>query len=147
PALPLVIVEGEIDALTLDEAGVPNVVSVPNGALSLECVDNCWEWLENFGEIIIWPDNDEPGHVMAQKLIKRLGEWRCRIVQSPYKDANDHLLAEGKESVLEAVVSAKEVPVAGIVRLADVQVLDIESQVRVLSFIKAINERVGGYMK
>lgn len=146
PALPLVIVEGEIDALTLDEAGVPNVVSVPNGALSLECVDNCWEWLENFGEIIIWPDNDEPGHGMAQKLIKRLGEWRCRIVQSPYKDANDHLLAEGKESVLDAVVSAKEVPVAGIVRLADVQVLDIESQERVLSFIKAINERVGGYM-
>lgn len=146
PALPLVIVEGEIDALTLDEAGVPNVVSVPNGAQSLECVDNCWEWLENFSEIIIWPDNDEPGHEMAQKLIKRLGEWRCKIVQSAYKDANDHLLAEGKDSVLDAVIAAKDVPVAGIVRLADVKAYNPEEQETVLSFISAINERIGGYI-
>lgn len=146
PALPLVICEGEMDALALDEAGVPNVVSVPNGSQGLDCVDNCWEWLERFSEVIIWPDNDEPGHEMAQKLIKRLGEWRCRIVQSEHKDANDHLQAEGKESVIEAVVAAKEVPVAGIVRLSDVKALDLESQEKVLSVVRAINERVGGYM-
>src|SRR5690606_20086379 len=120
--------------------------SVPNGAQNLQCVDNCWEWIERFAEIIIWPDNDEPGHEMAQKLVRRLGEWRCRIVQSEHKDANDHLRAEGRESVLQAVVSAKEVPVAGIVRLADVKSLDLESQEKALSIIKAINERVGGYM-
>lgn len=146
PSLPLVICEGEMDALALDEAGVPNVVSVSNGAQSLDCVNNCWDWLNQFSEIIIWPDNDDPGRELAERLIRRLGEWRCRIVQSQYKDANDHLLAEGPQSVLEAVVNAKDVPMAGIVRLADVKAYNVETQEKALSIIKAVNERVGGYL-
>lgn len=36
---PLIITEGEMDALTLDECGIPNVVSLPNGVNGLDCID------------------------------------------------------------------------------------------------------------
>ena len=42
-----VITEGEMDVLALHEAGIPNVVSVPNGATlnsnNLDYLDNCIE--------------------------------------------------------------------------------------------------------
>lgn len=145
PTLPLVITEGEMDALALDEAGVANVVSVPSGAEDLTCVDNCWDWLDQFNDIVIWPDNDEPGLEMCRKLISRLGRWRCRVVKSPHKDANEHLFREGKESTMMAVVQAAEVPIAGLVRLADVKAIDPAKMVRVLSSIGPINQIVGGY--
>lgn len=145
PEKPLIIVEGEMDALALDECGIENVVSVPSGAGNLECVDNCWEWLEQFNRIIIWPDNDEPGHEMARKLIARLGEWRCSIVQCDIKDANEVLYRKGKEAVIELVQNAKEVPMAGIIRLADVKSVDYTKIERVKSSIEGVNKVLGGY--
>ena len=146
PKLPLVIVEGEMDALTLDEAGVPNVVSVPSGAEDLTCVDLCWDWLEQFKRVIIWPDADMPGREMARKLVARLGAWRCAIVQTTYKDANLVLYHKGKEAVAELVAAAVEVPISGLIRLADVKAFDHEEIVRVKSSLPAINRIVGGYM-
>lgn len=46
-----VIVEGEIDALSVWEAGIHTVVSTPNGStlksVNLEYLDNCIEWFDN----------------------------------------------------------------------------------------------------
>ncbi len=143
---PLVVVEGEIDALSLDEAGVPNVVSVPSGAEDLGCVDNCWDWLQKFHTVIIWPDNDSPGQEMCRKLINKIGAWRCWVVSVKHKDANEMLSAEGKEAVFKAVMNAKEVPITGLLRLSEVEPFDIDSAVRVKSSIRGINNIVGGYM-
>ena len=56
------IVEGEMDALSLIQAGIKNVVSVPNGATistnNLSYLDNCFEYFINKKEIILWVDND-----------------------------------------------------------------------------------------
>lgn len=145
-SLPLVIVEGEMDALTLDEADIPNVVSVPSGAEDLTCVDNCWEWIQKFNKIIIWPDNDIPGQEMCRKLISKLGAWRCWVVSVKYKDANEMLYREGKEAVWEAVAQAKEVPISGLVRLAHVKAFDFDSTARIRSSVKGINKIIGGYM-
>ncbi|KXG78264.1 toprim domain-containing protein [Thermotalea metallivorans] len=146
PSKPLVICEGEMDALALDEAGVENVVSVPSGTQDLTCVENNWDWLQQFNKIIIWADNDEAGQEMEKKLIGKLGEWRCYTVRSKYKDANVHLYKEGKESVKKAVENAKEVPVAGIIRLANVRQLDYSKIEKVKSSIEGVNEVLGGYM-
>ena len=142
---PLVITEGEFDALVLDEAGVENVVSVPSGAEDLTCVENCWNWLQRFKQVIIWPDNDEPGQEMCRKLIQRLGAWRCWVVKSEHKDANVVLHAKGKEAVKQAVLEAQEVPLSGLVRLADVKAFDVESMIRTRSTIERINSIIGGY--
>ncbi len=144
--LPLIITEGEFDALAISEAGMPNVVSVPSGAEDLTCVDHCWDWVQQFNHIVIWPDNDAPGQEMCRKLIQKLGAWRCYVVQSAHKDANEALHKEGPEAVLIAIEQAKEVPIAGLIRLADVRAFDYDSVVRVPSSIRAVNEVVGGYM-
>ena len=147
PAKPLVIVEGEFDVLALDEAGVDNVVSVPSGAEDLTCIDECWEWLQGFKKIIIWPDADPPGQDMCRKLINKLGAWRCYVVHcEDYKDPNECLYKVGPEETKMLCYAAKEVPISGLVRLADVQAFDWESIVRVRSTIKAINNIIGGYI-
>src|SRR5690606_33502833 len=89
PRLPLVIVEGEIDALSLDECAIPAVVSGASGAEDFTCGDECWEWLEQCRDVIIWPDNDAPALEMCRKLVQRLGAGRCLVVRSSRKDANE----------------------------------------------------------
>lgn len=143
---PLVIVEGEMDALALDECGVENVVSVPSGASNLDCVDNTWDWLEQFSKVIIWPDNDDAGQEMARRIIAKLGEWRCYIVKSKHKDANRAMAKDGKDSVKKAVENAEEIPVAGITRMAHVAPIDYSKIRKVRSSIKGVDKVVGGYM-
>lgn len=146
PALPLVVVEGEIDALSLDEAKVKNVVSVPSGAEDLTCVDLCWEWLQGFRKIYIWVDNDEPGQKLQRNLINRLGAGRCWVVQGPYKDANEVLQKEGTKGIVNAIKSAVEVPISGLIRLADVKPFDYANAVRVRSGFRGIDQIMGGFI-
>ena len=143
---PLIICEGEIDALSIVEAGIDNAVSVPSGAEDLTCVDLCWEWLEGFKKIIIWPDNDEPGWGMCEKLIKRLGAWRCWTISTERKDANEVLYFDGAEAVRDAIAGAKEVPIKGLLRLSEAKVFDFESAARVRSGIPALDKVMGGFI-
>lgn len=146
PADPLVIVEGEMDALALDEAGVKNVVSVPSGAEDLTWIKTCWEWLQQFQKIYIWGDQDEPGQEMVKKVINRLGEYRCYIVQCDRKDANEVLFFDGKDKVKELASTPKEVPIAGLLRLADVENFDYSKVQRVSSGLSLVDKAVGGFM-
>lgn len=146
PELPLVIVEGEMDALALDEAGIKNVVSVPSGSEDLDCIKICWSWLETFKKIIIWGDNDEPGQEMIRKLINRLGEYRCSLVNSDRKDANEVLYHDGKDKIINAIANAKEVPIAGLLRLSDVENFDYSKAERVSSGFELIDKAIGGFM-
>jgi twinkle protein len=143
---PLVIVEGEMDALALDEAGVDNVTSVPSGNEDLTWIENCWEWLERFEKIIIWGDNDDPGRKMVRNIIARLGDYRCATVESQYKDANIALFKDGKEKTKAAVLNAKTIPVNGLIELADVMPLDIKHRERTKSGIAVLDEETGGFL-
>lgn len=143
---PLTICEGEMDALALDEAGIDNVVSVPNGAQDLSCIENCWEWLDKFKQVILWVDNDEPGRKLEWNLIQRLGSWRCSVIRHKRKDANEVLLLDGKQAVKDAVNGAVEVPMEGLVSLAEVPSLDYQDVVRVRSGIRGIDQAIGGFM-
>lgn len=146
PSRPLVIVEGEMDALALDEAGIKNVVSVPSGAEDLTCVDLCWEWLQKFRKIILWVDNDEPGRKLQRNLINRLGAARCWVAQNPWKDANEALIKDGPESLCKCVQEAVEVPIAGLVRLADIKPFDYENATRIRSGIRGVDKAIGAFM-
>lgn len=105
-AQPLIITEGQIDALSLYEAGVRNVVSVPCGCTNLEWVDHCWDWLEKFQTVILFGDSDEPGRKMVRDVVRRLDEARCMVVEDyperpdgrPCKDANEILFFHGAEA-------------------------------------------------
>lgn len=120
-----VIVEGEIDCLSLHEAGVFNSVSVPNGASKgsqkLEYVDNCWESFTDKKKVVIAVDNDEAGNSLKEELARRIGKAKCYTVTYPdgCKDANEVLMKYGKEAVAQMIESATEWPLEGIVSMDD----------------------------
>ena len=90
------ICEGEIDAMTLHQCGIP-ALSVNAGAGNHQWVENDWARLDRFSEILIFFDNDEAGNKGAQELVHRLGVERCKRVVLPSKDANEYL-QQGAES-------------------------------------------------
>jgi len=120
-----VIVEGEIDCLSLHESGIYNSVSVPNGAAPgvqrLEYLDNCYRHFEKKKKIIIAVDNDDPGRLLRDELVRRLGAEKCWIVQWPdgIKDTNELLIKKGKGAVKDLINNAVEWPLEGILNLED----------------------------
>lgn len=144
-SIPLVIVEGEMDALTLDECGIKNVVSVPSGSEDLECIDNQWETLEKFKQIIIWNDTDDAGVEMRKKLISRLGEDRCKYIEGKYKDSNEQLMKDGKESVINSFKSPKTIPIEWAKPLDEFEEWNPDDQVFIKSGINQIDETLGGF--
>lgn len=155
---PLVITEGEIDALSVYESGYHNVVSVPSGCNNMEWVTLCWDWLEKFSQIILFGDNDDPGIAMVNTLSKRLGEERC-MIPSKYpdlvvngkdhgrlcKDANEILYAYGAEYLFEMVKSCEPVPIKGVINLADVPFVDPSTVPRIFTKIPALDNAIGGF--
>ena len=120
-----VIVEGEMDALSLFDVGITNVVSVPNGAtlnrLNLDYLDNCIEYFEDKQKIILATDSDEAGQNLQQELIRRFGAEVCWMADfGVHKDANDMLMADGRNAVINAIHNAKAVPLENVVTVNDI---------------------------
>lgn len=86
----IAITEGEIDAMTLHQMGIP-ALSVNQGAGNHQWIENDWDRLDRFSDILICFDNDEPGNKGAVEVIKRLGIERCRRVIMGANDANQWL--------------------------------------------------------
>ncbi len=116
------LVEGEGDCLSFIEAGIDNVISVPNGAnKNLEWLDDFMEWFDDKKTIYIAVDNDEKGVMLKEEMVRRFGPERCMIVNwsDGCKDANDQLRKYGKESLRNCVDAAQDVKVGGIYYLED----------------------------
>lgn len=98
----LVIVEGEVDALTLRQLGIPAVATLGAGktkGLSL---------LQATRTIYLGYDMDPAGDTGVEKLVSELGSYRCKRVHWGDKDPNDWLQAGAtKEQFVEAIKAAK----------------------------------------
>ena len=127
----LIICEGEMDALSLMEAGYESSVSVPNGAVMKVSEvrtydsnnDNKFKFLwdakkqiENAGRILIATDADDAGQAMAEEIARRIGKDKVYKVHYPEgcKDANDVLLKHGKDGIDNLVTGATPWPVRGL---------------------------------
>ena len=117
----VIIVEGEIDALTFIQAGFENTLSVPNGAnKNLEYLDSCIEMFAGIKKIYIAVDQDTKGIELRGELIRRLGPERCYIVSfKDCKDANEYLLKYG-DGIKDVISSAVPVPVKGIIEAGNI---------------------------
>lgn len=125
---PVVIVEGEIDALTLMECGIENVLSVPSGApmkvtdgkidasedKRFSFVWNAFDMLKNVPYVVIATDTDTAGQALAEELARRIGKDKCRIASFDYKDLNEAFLDKGEDLVKEIIDGAEPYPVAGL---------------------------------
>ena len=130
---PLLIVEGDYELLSVVEAGYNNVVSIPNGAGSVDFIESCWEFLDNFKEITLWYDNDKAGEKGKSKMSKLLIKWKLRHIVSVENDANEVLTTHGKEKVLEYIRSSKELKLDGISDLSTDVVRKKMSQVKAVA--------------
>ncbi|NDV59039.1 DNA primase [Bacteroides sp. 519] len=119
-----IITEGEIDALSFITAGRMDVISVPSGA------NTNLSWLDRFigthfddkQTIFIAVDTDAKGVILRDELVRRLGMHRCRIVSfdEGCKDANEHLLKYGADSLKLLLDTAPEVPLEGVFTAIDI---------------------------
>jgi len=129
---PVVITEGEWDAIAALQAGVPFVVSVPNGAPAQITADldgaKRYDWVDRHAadlagvkEFIIASDGDQAGYNLRADLVALLGADRCRFVEYPAacKDLNEVLVDHGEEALWRCIHTAKPFPVQGLYTLDD----------------------------
>lgn len=126
----LIIVEGEMDALSLMECGYESVVSVPNGAIakvkdytprpeednSFRFLWDAKDMLDSALKVVIATDADEAGNAMAEELARRIGKDRVWKIEWPEgcKDANEALITLGKDGLENLVNNPAPWPVSGI---------------------------------
>lgn len=111
----LILTEGQIDSLSVIEAGIGNAVSVPNGVKAFTWVAPCARWMENFDKLIVFGDN-EKGHVtLVEDIKRRFPASKIFVVREEdycgCKDANEILQKLGKEQVRKCIENAKPSPV------------------------------------
>lgn len=127
-AEPLIITEGEFDALAAIQCGFPRVMSVPNGApskaetASLGYLTEVEDQLRKMPEIVLAFDDDDAGANLLHDFSIRLGKARCKWLKYPKgcKDLNDALRLYGAKGVAETIKRAQWVQVDGLYRMSEV---------------------------
>ena len=118
-----IITEGEMDALSFYEIGMTSVISVPNGAnANLDYLDDFIEdYFEDKETIYVAVDTDTKGVMLRDELVRRFGADRCRVLDfgEDCKDANEHLMAHGRESLRQCLTNAPEIKVDGVFTVSD----------------------------
>lgn len=118
-----IITEGEMDALSFYECGRRDVISVPNGASeNLDYLDDfIEEYFDDKETIYIASDTDTKGVLLRDELLRRFGAERCRVLEygEGCKDANEHLLKYGRDSLLKCIADAPEIKLEGIFTVSD----------------------------
>lgn len=119
----LYIVEGEMDALAMLEAGIRNVVSVPSGGgkKRMPFIETCEEWVKPFERIILALDGDEKGQAMQDELARCYGKDICWQIKWPADcpDANAFLQTYGKAELEAHCRSPEPYPVEGVFGVSD----------------------------
>lgn len=125
-----IVVEGEVDKLSVEVVGFTSCVSVPDGAPAVNAKNYAskFAYLEadedrilGVKEWILAVDNDEPGKRLEDELARRLGRENCKRVRWPdgCKDANDVLVKHGVETLRACLENAEPFPIAGVFELED----------------------------
>lgn len=147
---PLIITEGQLDSLSVAEAGIENAVSVPTGASGFTWFSYSLLWLRQFKEIVVFGDC-EHGHItLIDGISSRLQNTdiliRC-VRPCDYlgeKDANDILRKYGPMAVRFAVEHAELPKLTNVKQLADVQSVDINKLDKIKTGIDDLDRCIRG---
>lgn len=121
----LIITEGEFDAIAIAQLGALQVVSLPNGAASVQTTfRNQYDYLQKFDEIYLAFDMDEAGNKAVEEARKLLPPNKFRRIVFPAKDANDwirdnphvekadldHLMRNSMKICVDEIVHFRDLP-------------------------------------
>ena len=147
----LVITEGQIDSLSLTEAGIENALSVPMGKNNFNWVNTCWDFLQHFKKIIVFGDNENGKITLVDEIARMLKRHQILVVRSSdyqgMKDANDILRHFGKQALIQAVTNAKPLQIDRIISLADIKSVDISEMPHFSTGIAEIDRLTGGFFE
>lgn len=144
---PLVITEGQIDALSLAEVGVENATSVPNGCTSFGWITSCYAYVSRFPSILVMGDCEKGRVTLVEKISKAFQKPVYYVPPDRYygaKDANEILQSYGKETLLSSFRSAVEYMPAHILQLADVEPVDYSTMPRIKTGVGLLDNLLGG---
>lgn len=145
---PLIITEGQIDSLSVTEAGINSAVSVPTGAQGSTWVPHCYEWVNRFEEIIVFGDCENGKITLTDMIQSRFSRKKIRIVRiedyKGCKDANEILKAYGKEAIKQAIENAAPVLNKQVRNMAEVQAVDFRTIPKIKTGYKKLDEILHG---
>ena len=148
--LPLVITEGEYDALSVSQVlgDSYNVTSLVNGSNSVvQFISNYRDTLVSANQIILFFDNDNAGHEAVKEFIRKWGYSKLYTVNgNPLKDANDLLVSQQEALIKALVLSAKKEQMEGVDCIAnmDQSILDEVQPPAIPSQYTALDYYLGG---
>jgi twinkle protein len=156
---PIVITEGEMDALAAIQCDFPRTVSVPDGAPAEPLGGAAGSKYSYFDEvmvrlreatIILAVDGDKVGANLFLDLVLRLGRARCKFVTYPLKrnnreqrckDLNEVLVEWGARGVTETLSKASWAKMDGVFRPSELPPLP-ENPAMALGFGKPLDDLV-----
>ena len=143
----LVLTEGQLDSLSVAEAGIENAVSVPTGANGFTWIPYCWDWLTKFEEIVVFGDCEKGKLTILDDISKRFPNKVKHVRESDYlkcKDANEILLKHGPDAIKKAVDNAIALPVNKVLSLADVENVNIFELQKLKTGLKELDDTLYG---
>lgn len=145
---PLIITEGQIDSLSVASCGLDNAVSVPTGAHGFTWIDNCYDFVEKFQEIIIFGDCENGEITLVDGISKRFPKKMIKVVRPQdylgEKDANDILRKYGKDAILTAIGNAEVRPVKAVKELDKAKSVNLMQAEHLKTGILQIDKAIGG---
>lgn len=144
----LIMTEGQIDSLSVAEAGFENAVSVPTGKNGFTWVPHCWDFLQNFETLIIFGDHEREEITLLKDMEQRFNGVVKHVRPEDYKDckdANELLQKYGVEAVQNAVKNAEPSPIKEIIDICDVRREDLSKMESIASSIPQLDKMLGGF--
>lgn len=144
----LIMTEGQIDSLSVAEAGFENAVSVPTGKTGFSWVPYCWDWLQQFKELIIFGDKEGENITLLDEMKVRFNGLVKHVRLEDYldcKDANEILVKYGKEQVKKCVENAVPVETTNIKDITEVKRVKISDLEKFNTGFQTLNRVLGGF--
>ena len=117
----LVICEGEVDTLSVAQAHyvkygkIYPCVGLSSSVMTKAILANR-EWIRSFAEVVICFDMDAAGEKATAEAIKFIGVDKVKIAKLPRNDANDTLIYDGDQALMQCIFDAEKYVPAGIIK-------------------------------
>jgi archaellum biogenesis ATPase FlaH len=144
----LIMTEGQIDSLSVAEAGIENAVSVPTGKNGFSWVPYCWDWLQHFDTLIVFGDREGDKITLLEEMSNRFNGLVKHVRLEDYKgckDANDILRKYGAEQIKTCIENAEPVAVKEIKDILDVKKVNLNEMENFNTGIYKLNKILGGF--
>lgn len=144
----LIMTEGQIDSLSVVEAGYQNAVSVPTGKNGFTWVPHCWDWLQGFEKLIVFGDFEHGSITLLADMKARFNGQVWHVRPEDYKDckdANEILMKYGKDGIRACIENAERENDVHLIRMADVEPSDLAHMPHISTGFETLDRLIGGF--